>query len=565
MKKILSVVALMGACVMANAADYTKQVPMNQKVKEGIRDCRGGEGKNVPMITWGADAVTLMANGNSLTTQKGSVFSDAGLKVTLKREDVFSKQVAAYLKCETPWLRLTVGQLGLVSKMLNSDERTKLIPALQLSWSNGGDALVVSKGIKSAKDLKGKTVVLTADGPHIDYLASILSDAGLSLGDVTIKYTKDLTGDSDATPALAMLEGEADAVMVIIPDALALTSDGNVGTGAEGSVKGARILLSTKSASRVISDLYAVRKDYFDANKAEVQNFVHAWLKAEEKFVKSESKNKNVIKATAKYLLDAESAMADAEGLIADAETAGFVMNKRFFTDAGWPRSFSKLNKEVQSNFKKFGLVKSVTSVNHANWNYDQLQAGITTLVAETNVFSDKQYQNIVNAVSNRAATGNLDDNALFTFQINFQPNSNTISQSLFVKEFQKVIDLSAKYAGAVITIEGHADPLGYLKAKKKGQGAAILSRIRQSARNTSQSRANAVQDSIMSLAKDAGFSMDKSQFIALGHGFEQPQTGMGADGEPMPPKSKAAWLSNMRVVFKIVNVESEASEFELL
>ena len=50
--------------------------------------------------------------------------------------------------------------------------------------------------------------------------------------------------------------------MAISPDALKLTSNGTVGTGSEGSVKGARMLLSTKTASRIIADVYAVRKDY---------------------------------------------------------------------------------------------------------------------------------------------------------------------------------------------------------------------------------------------------------------------------------------------------------------
>ena len=52
--------------------------------------------------------------------------------------------------------------------------------------------------------------------------------------------------------------------MAIIPDALNLTSGGDSGTGAAGSVKGAKILLSTKTASRVIADVYAVRSDYLE-------------------------------------------------------------------------------------------------------------------------------------------------------------------------------------------------------------------------------------------------------------------------------------------------------------
>ena len=54
-----------------------------------------------------------------------------------------------------------------------------------------------------------------------------------------------------------------EVITVIVPDALALTSNGTVGTGSEASVRGAKILLSTKTANRIIADVYAVRSDYF--------------------------------------------------------------------------------------------------------------------------------------------------------------------------------------------------------------------------------------------------------------------------------------------------------------
>ena len=109
--------------------------------------------------------------------------------------------------------------------------------------------------------------MLQAYGPHIDYLARVLRDAGLSLKDVKLRWVKDLTG-TNQSPRAALREPGIDAAMLIIPDALALTSGGKVGTGAEESVRGAKILLSTKTANRVIADFYAVRADYLAANRA---------------------------------------------------------------------------------------------------------------------------------------------------------------------------------------------------------------------------------------------------------------------------------------------------------
>ncbi len=43
------------------------------------------------------------------------------------------------------------------------------------------------------------------------------------------------------------------------------------GSGAEGTVEGAHVVNSTQQMSRSIADVYAVRKDWYDANKDTVQ------------------------------------------------------------------------------------------------------------------------------------------------------------------------------------------------------------------------------------------------------------------------------------------------------
>jgi outer membrane protein OmpA-like peptidoglycan-associated protein len=89
-----------------------------------------------------------------------------------------------------------------------------------------------------------------------------------------------------------------------------------------------------------------------------------------------------------------------------------------------------------------------------------------------------------------------------------------------------------------------------------------VLSRIRQSAKNLSLTRANAVRDSIIDYAKQKGVRLDPSQFAVVGHGIARPTSGMcGAD--PCAPGTEAEWLANMRVEFRIIQVEAEASVFK--
>jgi len=61
----------------------------------------------VPIITWGGDMATIFANGNQARTARGSVFAQEQLDLSLVREDVFAKQIEAYLSGRSPYLRGT--------------------------------------------------------------------------------------------------------------------------------------------------------------------------------------------------------------------------------------------------------------------------------------------------------------------------------------------------------------------------------------------------------------------------------------------------------------------------
>ena len=551
----------------SQAVTYADDTPVAQKLSgTPIRDCRADDRLKVPLITWGADITTIYANGSDTRTQGGSIFKNLGLNLELKREDDFSKQVQSYMRCDSPFLRATVGMAGLVTDVTEQDSRTKMVAIYQHSWSSGGDALVVKSGIAKPADLKGKTIALQKAGPHVDYLMTILKDAGLSPNDVTIKWTNDLVGFDGSTPSASLREDKGiDAAMVIIPDALALTSDGAVGTGSENSVKGAKILLSTKSANRVIADLYFVRSDFLKDNRAKVEAFVQGLIQAEEKtrkIISSKTSEYNgLMKSSAKILLDSEYAQADAQAMWADAETVGWAGNVKFFTDENYPRRFERLVSDVQTSLTSLGHIKSIKSIAQAHWNFDQFKGGVKTFAPEAARFNQSV---VTQAITKQQAQGTIDDNTLFEFEINFKPNQDSFPVELYKQQFDRVIDLAATYSGAVITVEGHSDPLEYLRSKKEGKSQVVLNMMVQSARNLSVSRAQSVRDSIITLGKEGSIAMDPSQFVVMGLGFQSPKSGL-CGGDPCPPNSEQEWLSNMRVVFRIVNVEAEANAFKPL
>jgi len=546
---------------LALAVNYIKSPALAQIISAEVGDVKNTQYVKVPLITWGGDIATFLANGNSAKTLPGSIFDKNSLKIRLAREDDFKKQVSAYLKGDTPYLRGTMGMINMAVEVLEKDPRTKPVVIYQMTWSNGGDCLVVKSGIKKAKDLKGKTIALQAYGPHVDYLAKMLKDAGVGLQDVNIRWLKDLTG-TDNTPVEAFYQKEIDAAFVIIPDGLMLTSNGNVGSGAEGSVKGARILLSTKTANRIIADVYAVRSDYFKTHRKDVEKFVHSLMLAKQQ-LKELFKNKEnqmekyraLLGSAAGILLDSSQATGDAAALYGDCEFAGFQGNVKFFGDEKWPRNLNHLTQEIQAAFIAAGLLNQKHDLAQAHWDYDNFRAGLSGIdtVASPRFKKDA----VAKVVAKKQALGTLNEGELFSFEINFKPNQKVFSEDIYAAEFNKIVELAATYGGAIIIIEGHSDPHKYNKLEKKGAAPIVLRRTKQAAKNLSMNRALAVRNSIIKNAQKNGVPLDESQFTVIGYGISQPKFPM--------PKNKEQWLSNMRVIFRIIQIEAEESVFEPL
>ncbi len=546
------------------APQYIEFKPLDQVVKTPVASVGSGV-KTLPIITWGGDIATVYGNGGKRQTQAGSTFAQHQLHYRLEREDVFSNQVKNYLSGKTPFLRGTMGMLSSAADVLNRDARTRPVVFYQMTWSAGGDALVVKNTVKTARDLRGKTIALQAYGPHVDYLIRVLKDAGLQFSDVEVKWLPDLTG-TDNSPASALYQSDVDAAFAIIPDALALTSGGNIGTGAEDSIKGARILMSTKTANRVIADVYAVRADYYKANPGEIERLTKALLEAEEKLAQlvsgrtqQRAQYQQLMAAAADFLLDSPEAIADIEGLYADCEFVHLSGNIKFFADANNPRNFARLNSEISAGFKNLGLVSGDNDLEQAKLNHKQLASGLSNTGGTTRQrFNSSE---VAALVTRKQQQGALAEGELFSFEVFFAPNQNAFPVDLYQDDFARVVELASTYGGAIITVEGHSDPMGYLRAKKKGQASVILGRIKQSAKNLSVSRAQAVQEAIIQYAGAQRIVLDASQFEPIGHGITQPKTGAcGAD--PCAPKNEQEWRSNMRVVFRIIQVEAESDVF---
>ncbi len=354
--------------------EFIDPQPLADRINTTVGAVKKTTPMRVPMITWGGDMVSILANGMNTRTQPESAMAKAGLDYEFVLQDNFDKQLQDYLSGDSPYLRCTIGMCNQALDLINQDPRTKPVVIYQLTWSRGGDTLVAKNNIMRIDQLKGKTIAIQAYGPHVDFMTTLLTQAGLKMNDVNLKWMEDLTLSANS-PAEALKLNDIDASFMIISDAYGLTSGRRVGTGKNDSIKGARMIISTMYARRIIADVYVVRSDYFESNKSEVKSFVQALMKTstEVKNLMADLSNPRKIKLqeiSADILLGDKTAQMDIENLYYDAQFVDKKGNMDFFNNPEFPHRLDVLNNQIQTAFNAIGLIKTKSPMLSADWDY---------------------------------------------------------------------------------------------------------------------------------------------------------------------------------------------------
>ncbi len=548
---------------------------------------------------------TFYANGG-LTTKPGSLFQKQGLNLRLVQGDDFVQQVRDYRSGKSPFLRGTFHMIGLASEVIGADPRTKGVVILQMTWS-AGDHMIARGNLKTVADLKGKTIALQQGGPHVGMLDDVLKSARLSWNDIKVVWAKDLTASADSPAELFRKRADIDACFAITPDMVGLCGGlHNTGSGAEGTVKGARVLVSTAELSRSIADVYVCRKDFYDANKDLVTKFVAAYLKACEEIVDLRKQHAASPSPAYKSLLQMTQdiygkstipVLEDADGLLADCTFVGYPGNVAFFTEQGNLHGYEAFHKAALDLAVGRGYARDRFGLFPSGFDYKSplFMSYLTrTTVERQDRFRAEAVREEIEALS---AGGGLDDRTILSFTINFEPNQTAFSAEQYGAEFKRVVETADKFGNAVIAIRGHSDPTKtLLDLVKAGMAKGVLKRsgssgnytyslngrpldlsstatligliesgsfdgvpdnnpreTMQSALNLSRSRAEQVRDSVVAYAKVQGMTLDKTQIQPVGVGVREPFIAKPANMDEAK--------QNMRVEFRILRVQAEAAK----
>lgn len=564
--------------------------------------------QDVPILTWGGEASLFLANGG-VTTAKGSIFDQLGLKLRLVNGDDFDTQVRNYLRGSTPLLRGTVGMTSAASDILNKDPRTKPIQIIQETFSIG-DHIVAREDIKTLNDLKGKKIALQLPvGPHLDLIRDSLLAAGFTANDVTLIACKDLTGDEKAdSPANVFRKDKSvSACCVISPDMLGLCSAiDKTGTGLEGTVKGAHVVNSTASMSKSIVDGFWVRGDYNVAHPDEIEKFVVGYLKGTEQLLKIKEAYKDGQGRSPEYVTLMKNMQKfygekvlptienDVHGLISDANFVRIPGNESYFDDPNNLVGFSAKMREASAFALQLGLITKPVSYDKAKWDYKKLSASVGVPYNAPKVAQGRVKVEDIDF-------SEIDSDVIVSFEINFDAEKTEFPLGRYGESFDKVFQNAALFGRGAVVVRGHSDTLYLLReffraAKAKGliTGSAgnykfkgkpldlaktneIVQAIQTenfaglsdergpiddprivaaSLQSLSQDRANAVKTAIEGYARTKGVTMDFSQIQPVGAGVSTPRYPR--------PRNESEASANRRVEFLIVKRKAESiSDFD--
>ena len=604
MKRVIRLIAL--GCLLLPAQLGMAQKPFTELVGSvNVRPVKKSEFTNVPFITWGGDVATFLANGG-LQTTPNSTYGKMGLKIKLTPGDDFVGQVKNYLNGDSPFLRGTMRMLGQASEVLGKDPRTKPVVILQLSWS-AGDHLVSREAFKTLNDLRheGRKVKIACQqgGPHVGLLYDSLDAAKINRDEIEIVWVDDLTGPNGPADAFRN-DDSIDACCVITPDMIGLTGGfDSTGSGAEGTVKGAKVLNSTQDMSRSIADVYAVRSDWYKANRSFVESFVAGYLKDTERLVdmrKTFEQSQRLNNDYRETLTLAQTIFGkevlptlevDAHGLLLDCGFVGLPGQIAFFENSSNLSGFDPKMKAALDLATGWGYANIRSGFDPPSLNYQKI-AATAGVKYEQPTFTGSGGE--VGSDFLDPGSDILDDRTIVSFTINFRPNQETFSADRYGSEFNRAIQAASTFGNAAIIIRGHADPtkslIDMIKAgidrgsiKRTGQAGnyryfvnnkqldltdteTIIKLIQtgkfesrqykprdtvNAALNLSMARAKAVKTSLISFAKDQDVILVEEQLKPTGAGIAEPLISK--------PSNFQEALENMRVEFRIVRVPAEA------
>ena len=311
----------------------------------------------VSIVSFHGYAPALVANGKSLTTQPGSIYSNKGVNVEFVIQDdiptlstIFESGAAQcawrtsdFWAQEQPNLR----NAGL-------DGRAVMI----VDNTQGGDAVIArNPALASVEDLAGRTVALLQFTPSHGMLIDAIESSSLSARKKeSIKMVFINAEEGTAGVRAAFESANVDAAVLWDPDlALALRN-----------VKGSRVVYSTKTATNLIFDVMVCDSRLLakPEGQAVIQKFVEGWMEGVTAARSNPDSAVDALVNTEEFfkLLADKEGKPFIKGLFANVVWTGVEDNARILGLAGGPNHYERVYRRFDEIYRKAGALANPKS-----------------------------------------------------------------------------------------------------------------------------------------------------------------------------------------------------------
>jgi len=433
----------------------------------------------VGIVTWGGYAGGVMANNGFDANQNCDFYRNYGIEVDLKVIDDFVESRSAFKAggdkggIDIVW--------GTVDAYALEYPALKLLGVkciMQYDWSRGGDAIAVDGNIiRTAKDLKGKTIAVAEDTPSHYFALFVLSEAGLRPSDINWRFV-----NSAIDAANVFKAGKVDAAVSWSPDVYIAARERS----------GGKILMSTREATNLIADIFIARGDFIEKYPEEIERFIKGWHEGVDKVHQNPEP---VIKLMAKGFNLPED---DSRAMLGDVHLPNYPDNMAFF-DSFSPIGYDAIYNNASKIWKDLGKISEIAPPKETR------QTIFLTNVAD-NFKGQKRVDPIIESGYVKKGTGEEETLIEKQVTINFVSNAAELDVNAQADVRNKIAGFVATYGGCFVSIEGNTDNTGAYQHNK------VLS----------EQRAASVRDFLIK-----EFNMPADRFEIKGNAWDKPWDGL--------------------------------------
>lgn len=452
----------------------------------------------VSLVSFHGYAPALVANGDSLVTQPGSIYDKLGINVKfLIQDDIPTTTVIFEAKTAQCVWRTSDFWAQDQPNLRNAghDGRAVMI----VDNTQGADAIIArDPAIRSVEDLAGKKIALLQYTPSHGMAIDAIDNSSMTARKkASVQYVFINADEGTAGVRSALESGNVDAAALWDPDLSLAIHNAN-----------AHVVYSTKTATNLIFDVMVCDSAVLgtDEGRAAVQKFVQGWMEG----VKAARQDPdNAVEALVKteqffQLLEQKQGKAFIKGLFGSLVWTGLEDNARILGMAGGTNHYERVYQRFDGIYRGAGALanpKSPVIPPQESFDYsfikkmlDQDQAAKTAAAAPQQTFTVAAQQQAIQEDKTATVTKPV--------TVNFASGSAELT-----KRSQKTIDETMvpfieNNGSAYFEVTGNTDSTG-----NRGANMAL-----------SQARAKAVVDYLV-----GQWEFPRERFKPVGNGPDHP------------------------------------------